>query len=48
LKFGLNIFHTNQFSNALSETYNTIFSINSLIDHTDVSVILDNEAIFNI
>jgi tubulin alpha len=37
-----------QISTAVVEPYNSILSTHSLLEHTDVAVILDNEAIYDI
>jgi tubulin alpha len=37
-----------QVSTAVVEPYNSVLSTHSLIEHTDVSVLLDNEAIYDI
>ena len=37
-----------QVSTAVVEPYNSVLSTHSLLEHTDVAVLLDNEAIFDI
>ena len=37
-----------QISNAVVEPYNSVLSTHSLLEHTDVAVMLDNEAIYDI
>ncbi|EFJ29130.1 hypothetical protein SELMODRAFT_231415 [Selaginella moellendorffii] len=40
--------HSPQVSTAVVEPYNSVLSTHSLLEHTDVAVILDNEAIYDI
>jgi tubulin alpha len=47
-KLGFTIYPSSQISNAFVEPYNSIFSTHSLLEHTDVAVTLDNEAIYDI
>jgi len=42
------IYPSPQLSNAVVEPYNTVLSTHSLLDYTDVSFLLDNEAIYDI
>lgn len=35
-------------SNAVVEPYNSVLSTHSLLEHTDVAIMLDNEAIYDI
>jgi hypothetical protein len=37
-----------QVSNAVVEPYNSVLSTHSLLEHTDVAIMLDNEAIYDI
>jgi hypothetical protein len=37
-----------QVSTAVVEPYNSVLSTHSLLEHTDVSVMLDNEAVYDI
>ncbi|KAE9619808.1 putative tubulin [Lupinus albus] len=47
-KLGFIIYPSPQVSTAVVEPYNTVLSNHSLIEHTDVVVLLDNEAIYDI
>ena len=47
-KLGFNIFPSPQISNACVEPYNSVLSTHSLLEHEDVSVVLDNEGIYDI
>jgi len=47
-KLGFTIYPSPQVSTAVVEPYNSVLSTHSLIEHTDVSVLLDNEAIYDI
>jgi len=47
-KFGFTIYPSPQVSTAIVEPYNSTLSTHSLLEHTDVDVILDNEAIYDI
>jgi len=47
-KLGFNIFPSPQVSTAVVEPYNTVLSTHALLEHEDVSVMLDNEAIYDI
>jgi len=47
-KLGFTIYPSPQISNAVVEPYNSILSTHSLLEHTDVAVMLDNEAIYDI
>eukprot|EP00472_Partenskyella_glossopodia_P014970 CAMPEP_0197515100 /NCGR_PEP_ID=MMETSP1318-20131121/330_1 /TAXON_ID=552666 /ORGANISM="Partenskyella glossopodia, Strain RCC365" /LENGTH=452 /DNA_ID=CAMNT_0043063377 /DNA_START=75 /DNA_END=1433 /DNA_ORIENTATION=+ len=47
-KLGFNIYPSPQVSTAVVEPYNCVLSTHSLLEHTDVAVILDNEAIYDI
>lgn len=42
------IFPSPQVSGAVVEPYNSVLSTHSLLEHTDVAVMLDNEAIYDI
>ncbi|KAL8201581.1 hypothetical protein R6Q57_010728 [Mikania cordata] len=47
-KLGFSIFPSPQVSTAVVEPYNSVLSTHSLLEHTDVVVLLDNEAIYDI
>lgn len=47
-KLGFNIYPSPQISNACVEPYNSILATQSLLEHEDVAVVLDNEAIYDI
>ena len=47
-KFGFTIYPSPKISNAVVEPYNCILSSKCLIDNNDVTVMLDNEAIYDI
>ena len=47
-KLGFNIMPSPQISNACVEPYNSVLSTHSLLEHEDVSVVLDNEGIYDI
>jgi len=47
-KLGFTIFPSPQVCTAVVEPYNTVLSTHSLLEHTDVCVLLDNEAIYDI
>ena len=47
-KLGFTVYPSPQISNAVVEPYNSILSTHSLLEHTDVAVMLDNEAIYDI
>jgi tubulin alpha len=47
-KLGFTIYPSPQVSTAIVEPYNTVLSTHALLEHTDVDVILDNEAIYDI
>ena len=47
-KMALNIYPSVMVSNSLIEPYNSIFSTNSHLEHTNLSILLDNEAIYDI
>merc|ERR1712205_97308 len=47
-KLGFTIYPSPQVSTAVVEPYNSILSTHSLLEHTDVAVMLDNEAIYDI
>eukprot|EP00472_Partenskyella_glossopodia_P013681 CAMPEP_0197517132 /NCGR_PEP_ID=MMETSP1318-20131121/2105_1 /TAXON_ID=552666 /ORGANISM="Partenskyella glossopodia, Strain RCC365" /LENGTH=452 /DNA_ID=CAMNT_0043066445 /DNA_START=63 /DNA_END=1421 /DNA_ORIENTATION=- len=47
-KLGFNIYPSPQVSTAVVEPYNCVLSTHALLEHTDVAVILDNEAIYDI
>jgi len=47
-KLGFTVYPSPQVSTAIVEPYNTVLSTHALLEHTDVDVILDNEAIYDI
>jgi len=47
-KIGFTVYPSPQVSTAVVEPYNSVLSTHSLLEHTDVDVILDNEAIYEI
>ena len=47
-KLGFTVYPSSQISTAVVEPYNSILSTHSLLEHTDVAIILDNEAIYDI
>ncbi|KAL2621704.1 hypothetical protein R1flu_001909 [Riccia fluitans] len=47
-KLGFTVFPSPQVSTAVVEPYNSVLSTHSLLEHTDVSVLLDNKAIYDI
>lgn len=47
-KLGFTIYPSPQVSNAVVEPYNSVLSTHSLLEHTDVAIMLDNEAIYDI
>ena len=47
-KLGFTIYPSPQIATAVVEPYNSVLSTHSLLEHTDVAVILDNEAIYDI
>ncbi|MFQ6634844.1 hypothetical protein Gotur_011991, partial [Gossypium turneri] len=47
-KLGFTIFPSPQVSTTVVEPYNSVLSTHSLLEHTDVAVLLDNEAIYDI
>jgi len=47
-KLGFTVYPSPQVSTAVVEPYNSVLSTHSLLEHTDVSVILDNEAVYDI
>ncbi len=47
-KLTMCIFPSPQVSGAVVEPYNSVLSTHSLLEHTDVAVMLDNEAIYDI
>lgn len=48
LKLGFTLFPSPKVSTAVVEPYNAVLSTQSMIEHTDIVVQLDNEAIYNI
>ena len=47
-KLGFTIYPSPQVATAVVEPYNSVLSTHSLLEHTDVAVMLDNEAIYDI
>ncbi|TDH72727.1 hypothetical protein CCR75_008880 [Bremia lactucae] len=47
-KLGFTIYPSPLVSSAVVEPYNSVLSTHSLLEHTDIAVILDNEAIYDI
>ncbi|KAF6170416.1 hypothetical protein GIB67_014346 [Kingdonia uniflora] len=47
-KLGFNVYPSPQVSTSVIEPYNSVLSTHSLLEHTDVDVLLDNEAIYDI
>ncbi|KAK6925773.1 Tubulin/FtsZ, 2-layer sandwich domain [Dillenia turbinata] len=47
-KLGFTIYPSPQVSTAVVEPYNSVLSTHSLLEHADVAVLLDNEAIYDI
>lgn len=47
-KLGFNVYPSPQVSTSVVEPYNSVLSSHSLLEHTDVAVLLDNEAIYDI
>merc|ERR1712048_1242176 len=47
-KLGFTVYPSPQVSTAIVEPYNSVLSTHALLEHTDVDVILDNEAIYDI
>ena len=47
-KLGFTVYPSPKISTAVVEPYNSVLSTHSLLEHTDVAVILDNEATYDI
>ena len=47
-KLGFNVYPSPQISTAVVEPYNSVLAMHSLLEHTDVSIVLDNEALYDI
>jgi len=47
-KLGFTVYPSPQVSTAVVEPYNSVLSSHSLLEHTDVAIMLDNEAIYDI
>ncbi|XP_022854784.1 tubulin alpha chain-like [Olea europaea var. sylvestris] len=47
-KLGFTIYPSSQVSTAVVEPYNSVLSTHSLLEHTDVAVLFDNEVIYDI
>jgi hypothetical protein len=46
-KLGFTVYPSPQVSTAVVEPYNSVLSTHSLLEHTDVAVMLDNEAVYD-
>ena len=47
-KLGFTVYPSPQVSTAVVEPYNSVLSTHSLLEHTDVAIMLDNEAVYDI
>jgi tubulin alpha len=47
-KIGFTVYPSTQYSTSVVESYNSVLSIPSLIEHNDANIVLDNEAIYEI
>ncbi|CAH1450474.1 unnamed protein product [Lactuca virosa] len=47
-KLGFTVYPSPQVSTSVVEPYNNVLSTHSLLEHTDVAILLDNEAIYDI
>ena len=47
-KNGVNIFPSTQLSTCIVEPYNSVFSIDSILEHLDASLVFDNNAVYDI
>jgi len=47
-KLGFTVYPSPQLSTSVVEPYNSVLSTHSLLEHTDVAVLLDNKAIYDI
>jgi tubulin alpha len=47
-KLGFTVYPSPQISTSVVEPYNSVLSTHSLLEHTDVAVVLDNEAAYDI
>merc|ERR1712048_224690 len=47
-KLGFTVYPSPQVSTAIVEPYNSVLSTHALLEHTDVAVMLDNEAVYDI
>ncbi len=47
-KLAFSVYPSPQVSTAVVEPYNSVLSTHSLLEHTDVAVMLDNEAVYDI
>jgi len=45
-KFGLELYPAGSISNNITEPYNGLLATHWLLDHTDISIVLDNEALY--
>eukprot|EP01029_Cantina_marsupialis_P018574 TRINITY_DN427_c0_g1_i1.p1 TRINITY_DN427_c0_g1~~TRINITY_DN427_c0_g1_i1.p1 ORF type:complete len:449 (+),score=128.94 TRINITY_DN427_c0_g1_i1:192-1538(+) len=48
LKMGFTIYPSSELSTAIVEPYNSVLSTHSLLEHTDINLMLDNEAMHDI
>jgi tubulin alpha len=48
IKFGLTVYPSPQVSTSVVEPYNSVLSTHGLLEHSDINVVLDNEAIYDI
>merc|ERR1712036_116848 len=47
-KIGFEIYPSPQISTAIVDPYNALLATHWLLDHTEVSIVLDNEAVYDI
>jgi len=47
-KFGFTVFPSPEVATSVVEPYNSVLSTHFLLEHTDISIILDNEAVYDI
>jgi len=47
-KLNFNIFPSPRLSNTIIDPYNSILATHKLLEHSDASIVLDNDAIFDI
>ena len=48
IKMSFNVFPSPQIATAVVEPYNAVLATRNLLDHADISVVLDNEAVYDI